>query len=172
LPLRFFVPVSPVFEGGAIGVPTLFEVGIKCQRPELALAFDEELADQVRNGLVTALKRLPPRPNSETAKWRCKFGVAVTPRLEGGADGEPVLYTIQIKGQPSQDAFEFFKQELPDKVRTGVLKTVRRMRAKQASAGNPALEQTLDKLLNRLDDVEDRLAKPERHGPSRDRVRD
>jgi Sigma-70, region 4 len=171
LPLRFVVPVSPVFEGGAIGVPTLFEVGIKCQRPDLVLAFDEELADQVRSGLVTTLKRLQQRANS-TASWRCKFGVAVTPRLEGGADGEPVLYTVEINGQPSQDAFECFERELPDKVRAGVLKTVRRMRAKQASAGNPALEQTLDKLLDRLDVLEDRLTKGERHGRSSDRTRD
>ena len=165
------MPITPIFEGGAVGVPALFEVGIKCQRPELLLAFEEELPDQVKSGLVAALRRMKSKATSGTGGFKCRFGVTITPWFEGGAVGEPILYTVEISGHPPEP-FEVFEDVLPDQVRAGLLKTLRRMKAKQASAASPALEQMLDKVLDRLDVIEERLGKLEGRRRSSGRIRE
>jgi hypothetical protein len=87
------------------------------------------------------------------------FTTSVTPIFEGGAIGEPVRLTVEIRGKPLTTTSSW-RKKLPDKVKVAIESAM----AEAASDEPP--DPRLDEILNRLDKLEKRLKHFERQKAS------
>jgi hypothetical protein len=101
-----------------------------------------------------------PPPALQAEPLLSHFATTVTPIFEGGAVGEPVRLTVEIRGNPLSTTTSWQKR-LPDKVKEAIESAMR-----EAASEDPLPDPRLDQILDKLDKIEKRLQQIER-GKSR-----
>jgi hypothetical protein len=103
----------------------------------------------------------PPPPVPQAGPVVIRFTTCVKPIFEGGAIGQPVPLTVEIRmdarWKEARISPELWQKNLPDKVKEAV-----EVALAEAAGEDPPADRRRDQVLDRLDKIERRLKQIER----------